>query len=149
MTDGFDLDGTLCEVCLEPIAIASPTATVEECARLLAGHVSAVVVDDAPPRVVTESVRAVATQAGAETEISEIAAEAPVVMPQSMRTASAMQCLLAGPATCVIVQRADGALLGRLTLYETLRAVLPRPAWVRALQFALHIEHTATWEMEQ
>jgi CBS domain len=141
-------EGTLAQVVLEPIVLVAQDARLVTCARLLDDGIGALIVASEPLRTVTarDVVRAVATGARLSA-IGDVELSAPVIFPVSMPIDAAVRHLLESPDRCVIVQAADGKLLGRLTLRHALRALLPRPAWVRALQLALHIETTSTTEL--
>ena len=149
MTD-FDVHRTLAEVELQSLAEVTDKATLRDCARLLDSGRSALIVLE-PARVISarDIVRAVAEGFTSDTPVHALPLEHVFCMPDATDMDEVFHSALAAPARRVIVQAADGRLLGRLTIAALLRAVFAQRPWVEAFRFALHIENTTEMERER
>ena len=148
MTD-LGVHRTLAEVELQPIAEVTNTATMRDCARMIDAGRSTLVVFD-PARVISarDIVRAVAEGFTTDTPVHALPLERVFCMPETADIDQAFHSALAAPARRVIVQAADGRLLGRLTIAALLRALFTQRPWIDAFRFALRIESTNEMEME-
>ena len=149
MTD-FDLQRTVAEVALRPIGRVSGLTTLGECARLLSTRFDALIAFE-PVRMISarDVVTAVARQQSAATPVDELDLEHAYCVPATTSLAEVLPSIIDSSSRRVIVQAADGRLLGRLTLAAVARGLFERSPWIDAFQFALHIERPARMEIEQ
>jgi hypothetical protein len=149
MTD-FGVNRTLANVELQPISEVPNEATLRDCARMLdAGRGTLIAFE--PARVISarDIVRAVADGFTSDTPVHALPLEHVFCMPEATDLDQVFHAALAAPARRVIVQTADGRLLGRLTIAALLRAVFAQRPWIEAFRFALHIENTTEMERER